>query len=351
MEDDSGVLRPVLYNRLVMKFGNVSVSNPGLEINWGLREVDGRKFRFIAKEVGHHGGENYVVQCPYCHDHKRRLYVNHVWGRFDPETGSRNLWLAHCQNEGCIDSREQQEAFYGYVWDDTVPASCSDVLLRGKRPPSTPEEVTWPGLTVMLHNLTPDNHPARAYWRGRLFNPDWLGRACNVGVCVEAPQPQWYLKDRTIIPVYREGKLVGWQARLNRSPRDKNEPKYVFNTCFPRSQVLYNFDVARAYPFVVVVEGATKVWRFGPEAVGTFGKAVTPYQAGLLMNNWQTVVLMLDQNALKESRELVDMIGEACRVVTIELPDGLEPDEMATTVVRRLVFETAALRGINLTGD
>jgi DNA primase len=174
----------------------------------------------------------------------------------------------------------------------------------------------------------------------------------NVSYLVEPKPHLWYLRGRIIIPVYLEGKLIGWQARyLGEQPNlgkppSKDIPKYIFSSGFPRSRALYNFDNAKQQPFVVVVEGATKVWRFGPEAVATFGKCVTSQQIALLAARWTKIVVMLDPNAEQESAELVASLKPYRQVVEVRPP--VEPDEMDTRTLRGLVFATAQKQGINL---
>src|SRR5262245_45733418 len=139
------VLRPQLYERLKHRFGDVKISNHGQAIRWGVRVVDGRPRRFIDKRHGHHQGESYVVCCPYCHDGRHRLTINHMWGFYDELTGSRNLWLVHCFNEKCIDSYDQQKALHDHVWDDCTPDQIGDRVYQGTDPLTQPGEVSWPG--------------------------------------------------------------------------------------------------------------------------------------------------------------------------------------------------------------
>lgn len=55
------------------------------------------------------------MNCPWCLDTRQRLYINHQWGEPDPVTGGKKLHLAHCFNEGCVDSYPRQKALYDRV--------------------------------------------------------------------------------------------------------------------------------------------------------------------------------------------------------------------------------------------
>jgi hypothetical protein len=345
------VLRPRLYERLKLLFKEVRVSNRGTRANMPVDpERRGRPRRRLNKRLGDYPGEFYVICCPYCHDRRFRLYVNHLWGQYDAATDSRNLWMAFCQNENCLNGYDRQEAFYKLVWDDTTPwAAGQDVVLLGQEQPATLGEVHEPGTIWRLDRVVPD-HPACQYVRSRDFDPVRLGAQLGVGYIAEVAEHKMeYLVGRLYIPVREGGRLIGWQARLLYDPPKGGSPKYVFNTGFPRNTVLYNLERARQYPYVVVLEGAPKVWRFGPDSVCTFGKGITGYQASVLQATWKTIVVMLDPDARQESHDLVELLKASSQVVEVLLPDGVEPDEVPQAVARGYAREAIARAGISLT--
>jgi DNA primase len=175
----------------------------------------------------------------------------------------------------------------------------------------------------------------------------------GVGVMVTPVPKLDFLRDYVYIPVQMDGKLVGWQARVARHlPReDKKTLRYYLAEGTARSKLLYNFDRARKHPWVCVLEGVTKVWRFGPEAVATFGKVVTPHQADLLARHWRKVVVMLDADAAEEGEKLRQVLARNCKVALVRLLPGQAPDEMTTQEVRRLAFAAAAEAGFELRGQ
>lgn len=93
-------LNPVLLNALQTIFGRVRVSKQGEERQVAyFPDYTTGKPRMRANTA--EGGEEYVLNCPFCGDRRGRFYVNHAWGTYDTVTGSWNYHLIHCFNEDC----------------------------------------------------------------------------------------------------------------------------------------------------------------------------------------------------------------------------------------------------------
>lgn len=343
------VLRPELYRRLKMRFGRVSVSSRGKSIEWGLRSKNGRLERYFDKKNPKHTpGEYYAVDCPWCGDTKRRLWINHMWGAYDEITESRNLWLAHCQRRGCLDRYENQKALYSEIFYN----GCGQdpVIRRSEYQAPTLDGVDWPGAVWQLTSL-PAEHKARQWLRDeRHFDPDWLSAQYRIGYLMTA-KPRWhFLTGRIIIPIYHEGRYAGWQARfVGKIPEGSDIPKYFTGPGTPRGRLLYSYDLARQQKFGCIVEGPTDVWRFGPEAVAVLGKP-TQHQGNLMAMTWQTIVVLLDHDARRESYQLFDYLRTGGkRVVEIDLPVDMDPGDYKTTdELRRFVFNQAQQKGVSL---
>ena len=103
-----------LYNALVDVFGAVQISNEGANAFDVTRErsITSGKLQWSARCWG----EYYRVCCPFCRDQRQRLWINHLWAEYDDATGDDMLFLAHCYNEDCLATRQDQEKLYWMVY-------------------------------------------------------------------------------------------------------------------------------------------------------------------------------------------------------------------------------------------
>jgi hypothetical protein len=340
------ILRPELYRLLKRVFGKVKVCKPGQAIKRSLvTEDDGRSHYIFNEGKGDDWGEYYSICCPICRDHRFRLSINHMWGHRDETTKTLNLNLIQCHHQNCFRDYDQRRIFYEQLFGGGVD-EVNDSIRPGIKETKPFGEIEWPGTVWPLNRVEPD-HIARVYLRGRRFDPDWLAEQFRVGFLLHPAPRLWYLKDRIIIPVFFDNKLVGWQARLAREPKDKQELKYISMNNLPRGRILYNFDQARLYPFVVVVEGPMDVWRFGPEAVALLGQ-IAGAQTNLLTIYWKTVIIMLDEDAKKNSADLLAILRQSLpgRVVEVHLPPARDPGAFESTLELRQ-FVAASLKSQN----
>lgn len=328
------VLRPELFKQLKKHFGEhrVKVSKQGQEIVWGLRTdtATGKTHRVVDKTQGHDWGEYYRVCCPYCGDKKYRLSINHMWGHLDPLTGSRNLWLIECHHQKCLADWEQQKWFYVQLM--TAEASKEDTVEKGKVAATKAGQLYWPG-TIWPVNKLVEDHPARLYLESRHFDCDWLVRQFQVGYLLDVKPKYRFLRDRIIIPIFAEGETIGWQARIAHEAKP-GELKYISMQGMPRASTLYNFDSAKQYSHVIVVEGPTDVWRTGPDAVAVLGKP-SGMQTHMLATHWKKIIVLLDEDAKRESEDLLNILKRTNPVVEVRLPESMDPGDFSSTAELR----------------
>lgn len=338
-------LNPTLYALLESRFGRVKVAHPG-GAHRSRVVVDPLSGRNRLRRES--AGEEYRVCCPVCGDSKFRLHVNHTFGVRDP-LGGYSETLLHCFNEDCMRSRENLRDF---LEDLGTPGVLSLATVRkGEDRPPPPAEL--PDGFVPLDRLPPDD-PCVAYVRSRGFDPGRLARAYGVGA---APVSVNRLAEgRVVVPVYRRGALAGWQARY---PADLDWkaagfPKYFFMEGFSRDRAVYNLDGAAGYRTLVLCEGVTDVWRFGPMACATFGCSVTEEQERQVARaaaGGATVVVLQDADRAGDSkaeelaRRLAGRVGRG-RVALARPPEGMDPADMTREAVRRLAAESAAAQGV-----
>lgn len=136
-------------------------------------------------------------------------------------------------------------------------------------------------------------HP---YWSARQISPETIAEF-KLGF-----DPQ---EGRVVFPHFYRGHLVGWQKRVipDTTPAF---PKYRNSMGFPKSETLFNYDRARRYKTVVVVESPMSVVRAHtlgfPNVVATFGAKVTQSQIDLL-RDWREVYVWFDADSAGLSGE------------------------------------------------
>ena len=130
---------------------------------------------------------------------------------------------------------------------------------------------------------------AHPYWRSRGIDRHtcsrlWLGYDAE--------------EKRAVFPHFFNHRLVGWQKRIT-PESDPQWPKYRSSMGFPKSETLYNYDVASGYRRVIVVESPMSVARamtLGfPGTVATFGAKVSSRQLDLL-KPFETVYVWFDDD-------------------------------------------------------
>lgn len=134
--------------------------------------------------------------------------------------------------------------------------------------------------------------------------------------------------NRLVFPVWDEGQLVYFQARAMWEARPGEHYVKALNP--PRtpgaavsSEVLMGLHHARHYPRVVVTEGPVDAIHAGPDAVCSFGKALSPVQIHRL---WRAGVraldLMFDADARADMMALAPLLASLFDLRLVYLPHG-----------------------------
>ncbi|MBL8794815.1 MAG: hypothetical protein JNM56_12980 [Planctomycetia bacterium] len=339
-------LSPQLLCQLQDHFEDVAIANEGEE-QIGLVARDaytGGLRRHLAQS-----GEYYRVNCPFCTDTRKRLWINHRWGQRDPDTGSLNLHLAICYNAGCLGVPGRVQELYRLVSSPFAHERYATAVKQAHQP--TPlVAVRWPGYCTPVHQMPPD-YPAPSYLRERGFDVHALGDKLGVHYCYSASAEYGLAQSRLIVPVYLHGALRGWQARCVGESPPQLTPKYFTMPRMKKSALLYNYDSARRYPYVLICEGVTDVWRAGPASVALFGKSMSALQKALIAAAWSqgTAVVLLDGDAAGEAQQIYDALaGVVRRRVLVKLPDGTDPADLSVADLQARVQEAAARQGVSL---
>lgn len=374
-----GPLNPLLYRALVGRFGesHVQIVAPGVEISWALSSPAAGDPGALPSRKVLNPGEEYLVRCPFCRDWKPRMYINHRWGVWDPDTRSNNMWLFQCFNEHCETDKSLQDALFMMLFGGR-PGRRQVEILPGRSVDVTElKEAEFPGPVIRLDELAERSprHKALEYLRDRHFDPIRLAKLYGVGYC---PHSRYgFAADRIIIPVYERGILYGWQARFigdsaNGVPlKDLGVPKYWTMPQMPRKVIGYNMDVAAQHQTIVIVEGPMDVWGVGPQAFGLLAKTISPLLVRKL-NAWidlywrdeVTIVVLLDpdQDPVSLRKGKPHHINVACdvlrqnlrhgirdRVLPVFLPPKTDPGSLERDFTRHAIRQAAVKAGLNVT--
>ena len=356
----SHVLNPTLYSLLERRFGagNVKVIAGGEAMlhHTELRPAMGRK-SLVPTMVVDHPGEEYMVNCPFCGDTRQRLSINHRYGTKGTDEKPMSLrWLFRCYNEECQNDHGNRTALYEEVFVQQGQANADGIIIHeGKSLPeeTEPKPIDPPGYVVPLDELKVEdpNHKAIVYLEKRHFDAGYLAKQYAVGYCADSKYA--LAKDRIIVPLLHQGQWFGWQARyIGDDYKARGVPKYWTAPGTKRSKLMYNYELAIKHQTVVIVEGPSDVWGFGPQAMGCWGKSMSGYNRNKLINDLRedgTVVILLDPKqddaSLKQGKpHHIDKLYNqllpslAGRLLRIFLPDeNSDPGSLNKKYMRELI--------------
>lgn len=338
-------LNATLYAFLQHKFKDVRIANQGAAAVVRKIRDPVNPGRTITQGLS--WGEYYCVNCPFCNDVGNKLWINHTYGAdVNSLTGKRaDTHLAVCYKNNCVDSPERREQLETLIFGpgrrflSKIPIAAGD-------PTTRPEVIEPPGTIVSLVDL-PETDPAIRYLRSRSFDVSELVSVFDLGVCL-SPTPRFAaMRGRIYIPSYFNGTLVAWQGRAPTA--QKIDMKYY--TAGVKSRALYNYDVAKNEPAVVIVEGAPSVWRIGRYAVSLFGKSLSFWQENTIATTWagKPVFVVFDYG---EEQAAEKAAAQLCRhnlsVVPVVMPDERDPADYTREEFFELLYQSSADCGVNL---
>lgn len=221
------------------------------------------------------------VQCPFCSGHEG-------WhGGFNLASGYYHCWRCGWHNMvevittlAGVDIRtakaqiRQYELLQGEEEERAERREGNDDLLHGALPKRDTD------LFIPL---------ARVYLINRHFDPTKLLEEWGVystGITGK-------YKFRIVIPIYFKDRLVSFTTRAVYPAETKYLSCPMQYEVVHHKHILYGMDKAKG-DRVLVLEGPTDVWRFGPGSVATFGIKYTPQQLLLLARTYKHVTVMFD---------------------------------------------------------
>jgi DNA primase len=142
---------------------------------------------------------------------------------------------------------------------------------------------------------------------------------------------------RVVIPIHNAtGELVAYAGRAI----DQSEPRYRFPTGFHKSLEVFNLHRVKGDLSAVLVEGffdCMRVTQAGFPCVALMGSTMSGAQEQLLAEKFSNIVVMLDgdQAGRDATRIISDRLQQMVfRVETVELPDGVQPDQLSDAELR-----------------
>lgn len=201
-----------------------------------------------------------------------------------------------------------------------------------------------------LPPLTTDLLPAHLkYLEKRKFDPDRIKRIW--GILGTGPVSKIKFDDKTIdyklrivIPFYWGGKIVSFDSRAISKNTDV---KYL--ACpleleeIPHKEILYANQKYWKDRKIIIVEGPTDTWRFGPKSAATSGIKFTTAQLRFIANNFDRIAVVYDDNpdeAIKKAEELVAELKfrgkDAYRIAIKGDPGAMDQNE-ADYLVKNII--------------
>jgi len=343
----SNPLNPALYDRLKELYDDVLINHEGEAFDRPayIDPITGK--RMLAKV---RGGEFYRINCPFCPDRKRRLYVSYMFGKMLSD-GRKGNFLIHCFNADCLDDPQNLYEFTQGLEMGTKSLAALPVA-KGRK--AEPKVITMPGVCTPLHKL-PYHHPANAYLLSRHVDGHLLSKWHGVSYCVAVTNPRFRTAlHRIIVPIRDATGLIGWQGRFVGDIDFKREGVIKYFTCpdMTYSTGVLNLHIARRYHTGIMVEGWYDRFAIGPMAFPLMGHQFNDSQIGQIAVAFRhgSVVYLLDPDEFdtdkhkKLSLQLRTKLPG--QVAFVRLPEGVDPDELDKSVMRPYIIQEAAKQDV-----
>ena len=164
-----------------------------------------------------------------------------------------------------------------------------------------------------------------------------------------------FTKNRIIVPMFMDSRIVFWQARATWEESGKDFKKVLNPKGVSARKVLYNYDKAKNFKEIVIVEGFTDAVKVGDNAVATNSKVLHTQQVEYLKDsNAKSIVLCWDLDAWTDSKpkardkrcsihKATDLLRSyGFKVKAVKLPAGKDPGSFAfNSKTLRQLIETA----------
>ena len=281
------------------------------------------------------------IPCPTCSVHNRnkmKRYLN-----------------ASCNTSKCFICGVDMDV-QDLVGGNYMPSYDPNEIRKPIEKKIDPRSLELPCYDYIPINELPFDHPAikflhkdflydlDSYWEN--YRMMWI--PTESGKVFRSIAPYTTSSERIVFPVFFQGKMIGWQMRSIPGTFYGDRKDVIrYYHLFDKGSHLYNYDRAKQYDEVVVVEGVKKALKF-PNGVATWGAGISPQQLKLIQE-WPKIVMMLDgedhNNTQARAKGFVENFKFAGKTaINIDLrkyggPTITSPDEVDSATLKDIVKE------------
>ncbi len=154
-------------------------------------------------------------------------------------------------------------------------------------------------------------------------------------------------KGRIIIPVYLNGEMVCYTSRDYTGRQDRYKNSFFTNSKMRMRDTLYNYDVARRFDHVYLVEGPTDVWRMGADTMGVFRSALSRGQRNLITQaGFRSLTIVFDPSATGRAYAIAGELSPFIpKIKVVRLVGDKDVDELGRRKILSMEQETSLFRG------
>lgn len=142
---------------------------------------------------------------------------------------------------------------------------------------------------------------------------------------------------RIILPYYRGGKLVYFNARKFVDIGEKFMNPTEEEAGVGKSKLIYNHDALYSFDKVYLFESVTNALTLGDNATGTGCKSLSPWQRNeYIQSPCKSIIIGLDRDALKEAYKLALEFANFKKVKVLKFPEGVDANDLGYKETKKL---------------
>ena len=279
------------------------------------------------------------IKCPTCTEHNRKKYKRYI----NATSRTSNCFI-------CGVRKDVQDLLGGHYMPVYNPNEVRTPVVKK----IDPRAFELPYYKATPVNQLPPDHPAVKFLHkdflydlDRYYNEHGIVYVpADGGKVFKSTPPYTTSSERLIFPVMEGGKMVGWQMRSIPGTfyGDRKDVIKYFHL-FDKGSHVYNYENAKKYDRVIVVEGVKKALKF-PNGVATWGTGLSQTQLHIIQQ-WPEIVMMLDakdNSGTVQSRAqefVAGFVAAGKKAINVNLDNyGVEsPDDLPQDTLQQIVEE------------